>query len=920
MPAPPGWDTGAVVKTAPPGWDQAAPVAPAGSGDDALVSKYAKMYGVPEDFANRIRGRETGGTPNPHTATSSAGARGVFQLMPGTFKEMGVGDNIEDPEQNTHAGIKYLSQMLQRYHGDETLAAAAYNAGPGAVDAAHGVPNIKETQAYAQATAAPGASTQAPPGWDTGTVQKTAPAGWDAAKPAAESPLEQPAQPGFNPLKSVEQVGSGIVKGVLTAGTDTLGGVNAVLGAGQRAVAGTLTGDIGATVHPFDEARQERLETKTEALPGIHQASEVVGGAGGLIGALTDHIMAAVGHPTHNAEFLGNVGRVLAAQTITDPLTYVPFIGELKFASRARDVWMAASKAAGVNGVKMPVLEKAAQTAADFHDSKLKDSIKHVFGTRPELDHKLEADMHAPVNGKAARLSIEQKHIDERTAESERQGALAKKYKTQIDAAKKFDDLPYEVQQESLREPWRHGSDVDRAKAESEGFKPTKEDLAKFPKPTYTMKYQRGIKHDYITLISPKAPKSWKDTDVVQTMGKKKTESAGFEKSADTNKPIPADMYARLTNRWRLGRNVVAYRNINRDTLEFLQKHGGYKPLASGEPLEQMVNDLSAAPTTYNIPGWSNAMRRAGRAGIQINPFPHGIKNVGDLAELAGGPEAFGKGLAYSAKGLTPEQLAWHGNMGTNVDYLGEAHGPVTWVANKIGSQQALSRLEMGYRQALKEHYDSVLGPSKTIADDYKKAQMIRDALIDYRNVSRFVSALQALGGPFVAFRAKAPEAIWRALWKNPARIEARARGTTDVNQELHKEGQPGNFHYGGPVEEASRALFKPWDTLWSSATVGPVVSAIEKAVSGKEGPIRAARDATIELTPALQTIIPLLERIPGMSQALQRAGVKYPEPPGVSPFNDTLNTVFGSYFSSPVSKKRRREIQNESGTGRFLQ
>lgn len=62
------------------------------------------------------------------------GARGHYQLMPDTFKEMDVGTDITNPDQNAHAGIKYMSLMLKRYKGDKALAAAAYNAGPGAVD------------------------------------------------------------------------------------------------------------------------------------------------------------------------------------------------------------------------------------------------------------------------------------------------------------------------------------------------------------------------------------------------------------------------------------------------------------------------------------------------------------------------------------------------------------------------------------------------------------------------------------------------------------------------------------------------------------------------------------------------------------------------------------------------------------------
>ena len=74
-------------------------------------------------------------------AVSSAGARGLAQLMPGTAREMGV--DPDDPFAN-----RYLREQLDRFGGDVEKALAAYNAGPGRVIAANGVPAIRETQLY----------------------------------------------------------------------------------------------------------------------------------------------------------------------------------------------------------------------------------------------------------------------------------------------------------------------------------------------------------------------------------------------------------------------------------------------------------------------------------------------------------------------------------------------------------------------------------------------------------------------------------------------------------------------------------------------------------------------------------------------------------------------------------------------------
>lgn len=80
-------------------------------------------------------------------AISGAGAKGLMQLIDSTAQELGVTDSF-NPQQNIRGGSRYLRQMLDRYNGDVVLALAAYNAGPGTVDAAKGVPNIRETQKY----------------------------------------------------------------------------------------------------------------------------------------------------------------------------------------------------------------------------------------------------------------------------------------------------------------------------------------------------------------------------------------------------------------------------------------------------------------------------------------------------------------------------------------------------------------------------------------------------------------------------------------------------------------------------------------------------------------------------------------------------------------------------------------------------
>jgi soluble lytic murein transglycosylase-like protein len=116
----------------------------ASEGWEAQIPRLAARYGIDESLVRAVIRMESGGKTD---AVSHKGAMGLMQLMPGTAKMLGVDDPF-DPVQNLEGGIKYLSQLSDKYNGDITKTLAAYNAGPGRVDAYGGIPPFAETQKY----------------------------------------------------------------------------------------------------------------------------------------------------------------------------------------------------------------------------------------------------------------------------------------------------------------------------------------------------------------------------------------------------------------------------------------------------------------------------------------------------------------------------------------------------------------------------------------------------------------------------------------------------------------------------------------------------------------------------------------------------------------------------------------------------
>lgn len=135
--------------------DGARPILPAGSPAGgsraapaeiaAAIQDSAARHAVPAPVVEAVAWQES---RYNQAAISPKGARGVMQLMPATALTLGV--DAADLKANIDGGAAYLASQMRRF-GDLSLALAAYNAGPEAVDRYGGVPPYSETQAYVRA-------------------------------------------------------------------------------------------------------------------------------------------------------------------------------------------------------------------------------------------------------------------------------------------------------------------------------------------------------------------------------------------------------------------------------------------------------------------------------------------------------------------------------------------------------------------------------------------------------------------------------------------------------------------------------------------------------------------------------------------------------------------------------------------------
>ncbi|WP_447870328.1 lytic transglycosylase domain-containing protein, partial [Serratia fonticola] len=95
------------------------------------LAQLEALYQLPEGLLRSVALTESSGN---QFAVSGAGAKGLFQFMPGTAKDMGLhGNDVFDPEKSAVAAAKYLAQLMRMNGGDLDKTLASYNWGIGNV-------------------------------------------------------------------------------------------------------------------------------------------------------------------------------------------------------------------------------------------------------------------------------------------------------------------------------------------------------------------------------------------------------------------------------------------------------------------------------------------------------------------------------------------------------------------------------------------------------------------------------------------------------------------------------------------------------------------------------------------------------------------------------------------------------------------
>lgn len=565
-------------------------------------------------------------------------------------------------------------------------------------------------------------------------------------------------------------------------------GLNAVLGAPQRFVEGAMMDAAPAdfkglynALHPND--------------PRIHDEA----------------LRATTGGKNPDPRFRGKLNNLaddFAEQTLTDPLTYVPFLGEANALRRGMN---AGARAIG---------------------SKIPQSIKTNVMPRPELSEAYTPQGHAIHEG----VDESESSIAHRQADADR--ALLAKHKHEI--AKGV--IPAPVRQRLLHERYVHGTPEVRAQAVAEGYKPTVAEMATKPSGFFTK-----FREDYVP-----SQHVFEGESPLLRIGEEKTSKSepflGFELPQTNKADDAATLFARLEDRLASGRNAVRMLRTRKRTEEEV----GLAVPGHDVPIPEQAFKDTKARAAANIKDQSKVLdvlnsgrKQVGRApflsalsdaqkdALFVNALPHLVGNVVPAAYLSGGLDGVLRGAKYAATGVPGplrDEIEKYGATSHFSKRDPAKFSPARLVPPAIRhtSQAFLDRTETGLRAGRYEQ----LRKQKPGENPFVTAKHVREDLGDYRNRPRYVELLRAIGANFPQYHNYiVPTTVGRAVLNNPERVERVARASTDLNSDLLPNAGY-KINTAGLVPNAARMATRFPQYVTSPSSIGPLASSIVKQPS----------------------------------------------------------------------------------------
>lgn len=281
-------------------------------------------------------------------------------------------------------------------------------------------------------------------------------------------------------------------------------------------------------------------------------------------------------------------------------------------------------------------------------------------------------------------------------------------------------------------------------------------------------------------------------------------------------------------------------RNIANDTRKLAQANPG-RVLKPGKVLTNQAYHkipTQAAPIinpkNSDVTGLLQLLRNTTRSLLFLNPFPHGLRNVGALAIAANGISVVPRAIQHMVTGLPKALRTRMIDIGALPTYTQGYHKALysyipgfgkLWDKYINATQNVMERLEEGWRGATLEALDAKMGPSKDQLDELMKAQIVADRIGDPRNQAGFIRLVESIGGPYVAYRLGiVPKNMLRAMFEDPKNVANLVRPQVDIQRNRSQAGQAKNeLEFGGPPLDIAELLTDPRKYIFSASTFGAI-------------------------------------------------------------------------------------------------